>query len=156
MEILADPQLDGAAIWGSRQQEQLVASAAHRERSCWAAAASVNRLLGRPAGLREGPIPRYRSRRNSHADVHGDVGLSPYPVVNFGSRNGGTHALSSLRKNRWAATALRRDWTRTSSTLPCWSTARLRYRSLPLIPTNTSSRCHLSPGRGRRRRSWLA
>ena len=27
---------------------------------------------------------------------------------------------------------------------------------LPLIPTNTSSRCHLSPGRGRRRRSWLA
>jgi hypothetical protein len=62
----------------------------------------------------------------------------------------------TLRKNRWAATALRRDWTRTSSTLPCWSTARHSYRSPPLIPTNTSSRCHLSPGRGRRRRSWLA
>src|SRR5262245_29485570 len=41
----------------------------------------------------------------------------------------------------------------TSSTLPCWSTARHRYRSQPLIPTNTSSRCHLSPGGGRRRHS---
>ena len=37
---------------------------------------------------------------------------------------------------------------RMSSTLPCWSTARHRYCSLPLILTNTSSRCHLSPGRG--------
>src|SRR5271163_2942746 len=27
---------------------------------------------------------------------------------------------------------------------------------MPLIFTNTSSRCHLSPGRGRRQRSWLA
>ena len=43
-----------------------------------------------------------------------------------------------------------------SSTLPCWSTARHRYRCAPLIWTNTSSRCHLSPGRGPRRRSWFA
>src|SRR5580693_1802336 len=42
---------------------------------------------------------------------------------------------------------LRRDWTRTSSTLPRWSTARNRHRSLALIPTNTSSRCHFSPER---------
>ena len=42
---------------------------------------------------------------------------------------------------------LRRDWTRTSSTLPRWSTTRNRHRSLALIPTNTSSRCHLSPER---------
>jgi hypothetical protein len=64
--------------------------------------------------------------------------------------------LSRLPKNRLAATAFRRDCTRTSSTLPCWSTARHSYRSLSLIPTNTSSRCHVSPGRGRRRRTWLA
>src|SRR5271167_1958624 len=52
--IPPDPQLDGAAVWGPCQQEQLVTRAAHRERSCWAAAASVNRLLGSPAGLGEG------------------------------------------------------------------------------------------------------
>jgi hypothetical protein len=43
-----------------------------------------------------------------------------------------------------------------SSTLPCWSTARHRYRCAPLIETNTSSRCHLSPSRRPRRRSWFA
>src|ERR1700739_3868645 len=42
--------------------------------------------------------------------------------------------LSNLRKNRLAATAFRRDWTRTSSTLPCWSTARHRYPSLAVDP----------------------
>ena len=31
--------------------------------------------------------------------------------------------LSSRRNNFFAATAFRRDWTRVSSTLPCWSTA---------------------------------
>ena len=35
-------------------------------------------------------------------------------------------ALSSLRKNRLAAVAFRRDCTNTSKTLPCWSTARHR------------------------------
>src|SRR5262249_9518131 len=50
-------------------------------------------------------------------------------------------------KNRWAATAFRRDPTRTSSTLPCWSTARHSYRSPPLIPTNTSSRCRVAGAR---------
>ena len=34
--------------------------------------------------------------------------------------------LSNLRKNRLAAAVLRCDWTRMSSTLPCWSTARHR------------------------------
>ena len=34
--------------------------------------------------------------------------------------------LSSLRKNRLAAVAFRRDCTNTSKTLPCWSTARHR------------------------------
>ena len=42
-----------------------------------------------------------------------------------------------------------------------WETAggylyRLRVWVAPLILMNTSSRCHLSPGRGRRRRSFLA
>ena len=64
--------------------------------------------------------------------------------------------LSHRRKNFLAATAFRRDCTKTSSTLPCWSIARHRYRCAPLIFTNTSSRCHLSPGPGRRRRNWLA
>src|ERR1700752_3937406 len=48
--------------------------------------------------------------------------------------------VSSRRKNFFAATAFRRDWTTMSSTLPCWSTARHRYRCAPLISTNTSSR----------------
>src|SRR6478735_5337864 len=34
--------------------------------------------------------------------------------------------LEQLTENRVAATALRRDFTRMSSTLPCWSTARHR------------------------------
>ena len=34
--------------------------------------------------------------------------------------------LEQLTENRVAATALRRDCTRMSSTLPCWSTARHR------------------------------
>ena len=37
------------------------------------------------------------------------------------------------RKDFVAATALRRDPTTMSSTLPCWSTARHRYRGAPLI-----------------------
>jgi hypothetical protein len=40
----------------------------------------------------------------------------------------------------------RRLWTRISSTLPCWSTARHRYCCFPLIVRKTSSKCHLSPG----------
>jgi len=36
---------------------------------------------------------------------------------------------------------------KTSSTLPCGSTARRRDCSLPLFPTNTSSRCHLAGAR---------
>jgi len=54
MGILPDPQLDGAAIWRPRQQEELVTGASHRQRSSCAAAASVNRHLGSPVGLREG------------------------------------------------------------------------------------------------------
>jgi len=47
--------------------------------------------------------------------------------------------LSHRRKNFLAATAFRPDWTRMSSTLPCWSTARHRYRCASLIWTNTAS-----------------
>src|SRR6185295_1672322 len=41
--------------------------------------------------------------------------------------------LSSRRKNFMAANTFRRDCTRTSSTLPCWSTARHRKWIVPLI-----------------------
>ena len=37
-----------------------------------------------------------------------------------------SQTLEQLTENRVAATALRRDCTRMSSTLPCWSTARHR------------------------------
>jgi hypothetical protein len=62
----------------------------------------------------------------------------------------------SLAMNRLAALAWRLLWTRTSSTLPSWPTARHSYRRSPLIFTNTSSRCHLSLTRGYRRRSPAA
>src|SRR6478609_1031633 len=38
----------------------------------------------------------------------------------------GSQALEQLTENRLAATALRRDCTKMSSTSPCWSTARHR------------------------------
>ncbi|CAM5609391.1 hypothetical protein SHIRM173S_04099 [Streptomyces hirsutus] len=63
---------------------------------------------------------------------------------------------SSLRKKRWAAALSRRDCTRMSRTVPSASTARHRYFCSPLILMKTSSRCHVSPGRGRRRRSASA
>jgi hypothetical protein len=64
--------------------------------------------------------------------------------------------LRSLRKKRLAAALFRRLCTRMSSTVPSWSTARHRYCYRPLILMKTSSRCHLSPGRGCLRRSALA
>ena len=98
-------------------------------------------------------IPRPPVLHRRHQVAVGDLGAAQLI--------GDQHAryrrpLSSLRKNRVAATAFRRDRTRTSSTLPRWSTARHRYRSLSLTRVTTWSRCHVSPGRGRRRRSWLA
>src|SRR4051812_5957250 len=63
---------------------------------------------------------------------------------------------SSLRSRRLAARLSRRFWTRTSSTTPSWSTARQSQCFCPLIIRHTSSRCHLSPGQGSRRRIWLA
>ena len=36
--------------------------------------------------------------------------------------------------------------------MPCWSTARHSQCAVPAILTTTSSRCHLSPARGSRRR----
>jgi hypothetical protein len=45
---------------------------------------------------------------------------------------------------------------RPSSTTPAWSTARQSQCFTPPILSTTSSRCHLSPTRGRRRRIWLA
>jgi len=43
-----------------------------------------------------------------------------------------------------------------SSTMPSWSTARQSQCFLPAIVTTTSSRCHLSPALGSRRRIWFA
>src|SRR4051812_21270746 len=43
-----------------------------------------------------------------------------------------------------------------SSTMPSWSTARHSQCFLPAILMATSSRCHLSPAQGRRRRIRLA
>src|SRR4051794_9360899 len=63
---------------------------------------------------------------------------------------------SSLRSRRLAAFLSRRLWTKTSSTTPSWSTARQSQCFFPLIIRHTSSRCHLSPGQGSRRRIWLA
>src|SRR3954470_13124226 len=63
---------------------------------------------------------------------------------------------NSLRSRRLAAPLSRRLWTSTSSTMPSWSTARHSQCFLPAIFTATSSRCHLSPAAGRRRRIWLA
>src|SRR3954453_22672256 len=63
---------------------------------------------------------------------------------------------SSLRNKRLAACLSRRLWTKTSSTTPSWSTARHSQCFLPPIIRHTSSRCHLSPGLGSRRRIWLA
>jgi hypothetical protein len=67
------------------------------------------------------------------------TGDAPQAAVARGARPGscpvcrsrsprGTYCrpLSSRRTNLFAAFAFRRDWTRTSSKLPCWSTARHR------------------------------
>src|SRR6476660_5862934 len=43
-----------------------------------------------------------------------------------------------------------------SRTSPSLSTARQTYNCLPLMETNTSSRCHRPSGRGRPRLSWRA
>jgi hypothetical protein len=40
--------------------------------------------------------------------------------------------------------------------MPLWSTARHNQCFTPEILSTTSSKCHLSPARGRRRRIWLA
>src|SRR4051794_19721500 len=64
-------------------------------------------------------------------------------------------ALGSLRSRRLAACLSRRLWTKTSSTKPSWSTARQSQCFFPLIIRHTSSRCHLSPVPGSRRRIWL-
>src|SRR5271165_6888128 len=63
---------------------------------------------------------------------------------------------SSLRNKRLAAFLSRRLWTRTSRTKPSWSTARQSQCFLPAMVMTTSSRCHLSPRRGARRRMRLA
>src|SRR5271156_775634 len=72
------------------------------------------------------------------------------------TRGGRICLFSSLHRSRSAACLLRRRWTRTSSTTPTWSTARQSQCFTPVILSTTSSKCHLSPTRGRRRRIWLA
>src|ERR1700730_2117695 len=64
--------------------------------------------------------------------------------------------LRSLRNRRLGAFLSRRLWTRTSRTKPSWSTARQSQCFFPAKLTTTSSRCHLSPRRGARRRIRLA
>src|SRR5580704_2353581 len=64
--------------------------------------------------------------------------------------------LRSLRNRRLAASLSRRLWTRTSRTKPSWSTARQSQCFFPAKRMTTSSRCHLSPRRGARRRMRLA
>ncbi len=62
---------------------------------------------------------------------------------------------SIFRMKRFAALVSRRFWIRTSSTNPSWSTARHRKCRSPLIVTTASSRCHMSPRRGVRRRTKI-
>ena len=61
-----------------------------------------------------------------------------------------------VRKHCLAACVLRRFWTRMSRMWSSCSTARHRSWRSPLIGKDTASRCHVSPGCGRRRRSRLA
>src|SRR5215471_16586205 len=72
------------------------------------------------------------------------------------TRGGRICFFNSLRNNRLAACLSRQRWTRTSSTIPVWSTARHSQCFTPPILSTTSSRCHLSPARGSRRRIRLA
>src|SRR5919202_879195 len=72
------------------------------------------------------------------------------------TRGGRPCFFSSLRSRRLAAFLSRRLWTRTSSTVPSLSTARHNQCFLPAILILTSSKCHLSPGRGSRRRISFA
>src|SRR5947209_12485294 len=57
------------------------------------------------------------------------------------TRGGRICFFSSLRNNRLAACLSRRRWTRTSSTIPVWSTARHNQCFTPAILSTTSSRC---------------
>src|SRR3954447_16535243 len=59
------------------------------------------------------------------------------------TRGGRVCFFSSLRSRRLAAPLSRRLWTRRSSTMPSWSTARHSQCFLPAIFTTTSSRCHV-------------
>lgn len=72
------------------------------------------------------------------------------------TRGGRACRFRSFLKNLVAALPSRFPWIRMSSTFPCWSTARHKYFCMPPILMNTSSRCHLSPGRGTFRRSRRA
>ncbi len=91
----------------------------------------------------EGITSRWAALEERSLSVTITLGTAPVP-------------LRSRRKKRPAAALVRRFWTRMSSTLPSWPTARRRYFRSPSIVTRTSSRRHLPPGRGRRRRSALA
>src|SRR6516165_1885235 len=65
------------------------------------------------------------------------------------TRGGRICFFSSLRSSRLAACLSRRRWTKTSRTTPVWSTARHIQCFTPTILSATSSRCHLSPTRGK-------
>src|SRR4051794_33883265 len=72
------------------------------------------------------------------------------------TRGGRPCLFSSLRSRRSAGLSSRRLCPSTSSTSPSWATARHNQCFLPAILIWTSSRCHLSPGRGSRRRISFA
>src|SRR3954464_4958959 len=59
------------------------------------------------------------------------------------TRGGRLCRFSSLRNSRLAACLSRRRWTRTSSTMPSWSTARQSQCFLPAILRTISSKCHV-------------
>ena len=77
-------------------------------------------------------------------------------LVSVTMTRGAPQRFRSLSRNRLAAALFRRDWTRMSSTSPFASTARHSQCVLPLIRMTTSSRCHLSAGRGRSLRTFAA
>ena len=112
--------------------------------------------LGMVRRLAPRPLPFSSSRRLGR-DLR-PVAVAAPAVRDAGHDRplGGSSPFGSFWRKRLAALARRRLRTRRSSTMPGWSTARRRGRRLPRMRMSTSSRCHLSPGRGRRRLRALA
>ena len=94
----------------------------------------------------QGPAVRAQGDRHRQAgQLVGDVTLCTY-----------RRPLSRRRKKLLCGHHVSARLDRMSSTLPCWSTARHRYRCAPLISTTPSSTPHLSPSHRPRRRSCVS